>query len=76
MDWIQHIHSNPEILLGKPFIKGTRLSVDWLLRLLAAGWTEQQLFENYPRLTPEALQAVSAFVCRKHNNGHALYTPR
>ncbi len=48
MDWTQHIHSDPEILLGKPVIKGTWLSIDWILRLLTAGWTEQQLFESYP----------------------------
>jgi uncharacterized protein (DUF433 family) len=62
MEWQQHIHSDPEILLGKPVIKGTRLSVDFLLRLLAVGWTEQQLLESYPTLTPEALRAVFAFV--------------
>lgn len=37
MDWRQHIHSDPEILSGKLVVKGTRLSVDFLLELLAAG---------------------------------------
>ena len=62
MEWRQYIHADPEILLGKPVIKGTRLSVDFLLRLFAAGWSEQQILENYPTLTPEALQAMFAFV--------------
>ena len=61
MDWRPYIHSNREILLGKPIIKGTRLAVDFILGLLAAGWTEQQVLENYPTLTPEALRAVFAF---------------
>lgn len=61
MDWRQYIHSDPEILLGKPVVKGTRLSVDFLLRLFAAGWTEEQVLENYPTLTPESLRAVFAF---------------
>jgi uncharacterized protein (DUF433 family) len=61
MDWRTYIHSDPEILLGKPAIKGTRLAVDFILGLLAAGWTEQQVLENYPTLTPEALRAVFAF---------------
>ena len=61
MDWRQHIHSDPEILQGKPVVKATRLAVDFLLRLLAAGWTERQVLENYPTLTPESLQAVFAF---------------
>lgn len=62
MDWRDYIHSDPEILVGKPVIKGTRLAVDFILRLLAQGWTEQQLFANYPTLTPEALRAIFAFV--------------
>lgn len=61
MDWRPYIHSDPDILLGKPVVKGTRLAVDFILRLLAAGWTEQQVLENYPTLTHEALRAVFAF---------------
>jgi uncharacterized protein (DUF433 family) len=61
MNWRDHIHSDPEILVGKPVVKGTRLSVEFLLGLFAAGWTEQQVLENYPRLTAEALRAVFAF---------------
>ncbi|BDI19949.1 hypothetical protein ANSO36C_57510 [Nostoc cf. commune SO-36] len=61
MDWQQYIHSDPKILLGKPTVKGTRLSVEFLLGLFAAGWTEQQVVENYPTLTPEALRAVFVF---------------
>jgi len=61
MNWRQYIHSDPEILLGKPVVKGTRLAVDFLLDLFAAGWTEKQVLENYPTLTPQALQAVFAF---------------
>jgi uncharacterized protein (DUF433 family) len=54
MDWRQYIHSDPKILLGKPTVKGTRLSVEFLLGLFATGWTEQQVLENYPTLTSEA----------------------
>jgi len=61
MDWRQHIHSDPHILQGKPVVKGTRLSVDFILGLLAAGWSEQQILHNYPALTPESLRAVFAF---------------
>jgi uncharacterized protein (DUF433 family) len=62
MDWKQFIHSDPDILLGKPVVKGTRLSVDFILRLFANGWTEQQVLENYPSLNKEALRAVFAYV--------------
>ncbi|MDZ8136360.1 MAG: DUF433 domain-containing protein [Nostoc sp. DedQUE04] len=61
MDWRQYIYSDPEILLGKPTVKGTRLSVEFLLGLFAVGWTEQQVLENYPTLTSEALKAVFVF---------------
>jgi len=73
MDWRAYIHSDAEVLLGKPVIRGTRLAVDFLLGLLAAGWTEQQVLTSYPGLTPESLQAVFAFAaeCVKDE---ALYT--
>jgi len=61
VNWQERIHSDPEILLGKPVVKGTRLSVDFILSLFAAGWTEEQVLENYPHLTREDLRAVFAF---------------
>jgi len=76
IDWRQHIHSDPEILLGKPVVKGTRLSVDFILRLFAAGWTEQQVLENYPTLAPDALRAVFAFAaeCMREEALYAVPT--
>ncbi|MCR4316676.1 MAG: DUF433 domain-containing protein [Planctomycetes bacterium] len=61
MDWQQYIHSDPDILVGKPVVKGIRLAVDFILGLLSAGWTEKQILENYPTLTRESLQAIYAF---------------
>jgi uncharacterized protein (DUF433 family) len=61
MDWRTHIHSDPEILAGKPIVKGTRLSVEFLLGLFGAGWTQEQILGNYPTLTPEGLWAVFSF---------------
>ena len=58
MNWNTYITSDPTILLGKPTIKGTRLSVEFLIGRLADGWTEQMLLENYPTLTSEGLRAV------------------
>jgi uncharacterized protein (DUF433 family) len=51
----------PNILQGKAVVKGTRLSVAFILQLLASGWSVEQILENYPTLTPEALRAVFAF---------------
>ncbi|HAA30072.1 MAG TPA: hypothetical protein DCE56_23285 [Cyanobacteria bacterium UBA8553] len=74
MDWQQYIHSDSQILLGKPTVKGTRLSVEFLLGLFAAGWTQQQVLENYPALTSEALQAVFAFAaeCLREESFYTL----
>jgi uncharacterized protein (DUF433 family) len=61
MNWENYIHSDPDILVGKPVIKGTRLSVEFILGLFSTGWTEQQIFENYPTLTKDSLKAIFAF---------------
>ena len=61
MNWKDRITANPEVLAGKPLVKGTRLSVDFILSLCAEGWTEQQILENYPQLEMEDLKAVFAF---------------
>ncbi len=61
MEWQDHIHSVPGILSGKPVIKGTRISVEFILRLLAVGWTEQQILENYEGISPEALRSIFAY---------------
>ncbi len=61
MEWRDRIHSDRKILSGKPVVRGTRLSVEFLLRLFAAGWTEEQVLKNYPNLEPEDLRAVFAY---------------
>lgn len=62
MEWKEHITADESILLGKPTIKGTRISVEHIVGLLAQGWNEQQILENYPRITQESLQAVFLYI--------------
>ena len=62
MNWNEHIVSDKNILLGKPVIKGTRLSVEFILERLANGWTDQKLLESYPHLKKEDLQAVFSYL--------------
>jgi len=57
MRWQEHIVIDPEILVGKPIIKGTRLAVEFIIDLLAQGWSESDIFRNYPGLTHEDIQA-------------------
>ena len=61
MDWREHIESVPDIMGGKPVIKGTRVTVEILLEWLAAGWSEADILANYPRVTADDLRAVFAF---------------
>lgn len=61
MSWEGHIHSDPSIMLGKPVVRGTPLTVEFVLDQFAGGWSEQEVVENYPRLSPDALRA--AFAC-------------
>ena len=61
MNWKTYIHSDKKILLGKPVVKGTRLSVEFILGLFSEGWTEQQVLENYPTLNESSIKAVFAF---------------
>jgi len=61
MDWKARIVADSSVLAGKPIIKGTRLSVDFILSLFAEGWAEQQVLDNYPQLSLEDLKAVFAF---------------
>lgn len=57
-DWKSRITVNPDILAGKPIIKGTRISVELILDLLANGWTAETILENYPQLKKEDITAV------------------
>lgn len=61
MDWRPFISCDPNILCGKPVITGTRISVELILEKLAAGQTIEQILEDYPHLTEEAIRAAIAF---------------
>jgi len=54
------IISNAEMLGGKATVNGSRLSVEFIRGLLAAGWSEEQIVENYPQLSRQALQEIHA----------------
>ena len=57
----QWIVSNPKVMMGKPVIAGTRITVELILEKLAAGETIEQILEAHPHLTREALLAALAF---------------
>ena len=62
LNWRNHIHSDTEVLLGKPVIKGTRISVELILELCASGWTNEMILKSYPHITETDLRAVFAYL--------------
>jgi uncharacterized protein (DUF433 family) len=58
------IESNPNVMMGKPVIAGTRITVELILEKLGAGETAEQILAAHPRLTPEAIQAALAFAAK------------
>lgn len=60
-DYAQLIEVNPNIVLGKPVIKGTRITVEMILEELSAGTSMEELVEAYPLLTQDAIYAALAF---------------
>jgi uncharacterized protein (DUF433 family) len=61
MHWEDHITADPGIMTGKPVVKGTRLTVDFILDLMAGGTSEADILRNYPRLTVDAIHACLAY---------------
>jgi uncharacterized protein (DUF433 family) len=61
MKWQGRIVIDPKILTGKPTIKGTRLAVEFIVDLLAQGWTEAEIVKNYPGLNHEDILACLSY---------------
>ena len=61
MPWPERISVDPEILAGKPVIRGTRLAVGLILELLATGRSESEILSDYPGLTREDILACLAY---------------
>ncbi len=56
--WQEYIEERPDVMLGKPVFKGTRLTVEHVLRELGTGMSPDELFDNYPNLKPEHIRAA------------------
>jgi uncharacterized protein (DUF433 family) len=61
MDWENRIIIDQEVLTGKPVVKGTRLAVEFIVSLLAQGWSETEILQNYPGLTREDILACLSY---------------
>jgi uncharacterized protein (DUF433 family) len=61
MNWQERITIDPSILVGKPIIRGTRISVDFVIGLLGQGWTMEQVLEEYEHLKREDIVACLSY---------------
>ena len=57
MDWRERIVVDPSVLVGKPVVRGTRISVEFVIDLLGRGWSMDQVLEEYDHLRPEDIRA-------------------
>lgn len=65
---LERITLNPKVMVGKPVIRGTRLTVEYVLNLLVHGATVPEILQEYPGLTPEDLQACFLFATKSLEN--------
>jgi uncharacterized protein (DUF433 family) len=61
MNLLERIVVDPQILTGKPVVRGTRISVEWIVALLAKGWSHEQILVSYPHLSEEDIRACLAY---------------
>lgn len=61
---LERISINPKVMVGKPVIKGTRLTVEYILNLLAHGSISKEILQEYEGLTQEDMQACLLFITR------------
>lgn len=61
MRWQDFIECNPQVLAGKPVVKGTRITVELILERLGDGWSEDEILASYPQLKPEHIWAALAY---------------
>ena len=72
MQWQDHITVDPKVVVGKPVIKGTRITVEFIVDLLASGWTHEQILDNYPHIRPEDIQACLAYAAELLHAEHVI----
>ena len=75
MDWQDRITVDAKVLVGKPVIKGTRIAVEFLMELLANGWTHEQILMEYPHLTAADIQATLHYAADTVKQEHVIPLP-
>lgn len=68
MNWQERIIVDKDILVGKPIIKGTRLSVEFIIELLSQDWSENDILRNYPGITKDDIKACLNYAAQSLKN--------
>ena len=71
--WQNYIEERKDVMLGKPVCKGTRLTVEFVLRQLGSGMTYQEMLEQYPTLKPEHIRAALLYAADVVTMDEAIY---
>ena len=71
--WPNYIEERPDIMMGKPLLKGTRLTVEHILKELASGSSRQEVLDNYPTLKAEHIQAALLYAAAVMNMDVTIY---
>lgn len=71
--WQDYIEERKDIMLGKPVFKGTRLTVEHVLKELGAGLSRQELLDNYPTLKPEHVRAALLYAAAVVTMDNSIY---
>ena len=65
MGWEERIELNPDVLAGKPVVRGTRLAVEFIVELLADGWNEETILAQYPGLARKDIRACLGYASER-----------
>jgi uncharacterized protein (DUF433 family) len=76
MEWRERITIDPDVLVGKPVVKGTRIAVELVIDLLARGYTTEQVLQQYDQLAPEDVQACLAYAAEILQSERVYALPR
>lgn len=74
MNWQDYIEERPEVMLGKPVFKGTRLTVEHVLTELGRGVSEEEILRGHPRLTRDHLRAAILYAAAVIGMEESIYT--
>ncbi|MBM3495365.1 MAG: DUF433 domain-containing protein [Armatimonadetes bacterium] len=69
MNWRERIVADPRVLVGKPILKGTRISVELVMDLLGRGYSRDDIVKQYPHLTLDDVQACCAYAAEVMREG-------